>query len=154
MQGSVFADDGTPKLLTQQQKRKDGKYYKAMRYVLYVLFGGVEGLAFDRDMSLYCDDDEHKKLYDYYRSNADGDISLEDLAELEKEIPEAGEVLAEGRKVNDRTAKGYFDDCVRTLENEFVKKQRKMLLKAYSESDSEEEKSRLLAQISAIQKKK
>ena len=63
-------------------------------------------------------------------------------------------MLAEGRKVNDRTAKGYFDDCVRTLENEFVKKQRKMLLKAYSESDSEEEKSRLLAQISAIQKKK
>lgn len=154
MQGSVFADDGTPKLLTQQQKRKDSKYYKAMRYVLYVLFGGVEGLAFDKDMSLYCDDDEHKKLYDYYRSNADGDISLDDLAELEKEIPEAGEVLAEGRKVNDRAAKDYFDDCVRTLENEFVKKQRKMLLKAYAESDSEEEKSRILAQMSTIQKKK
>lgn len=153
MQGSEFTEDGAPKLLTQPQKRKDGKYYKAIRYVLYVLFGGVEGLTFDKDLSLYCDDEDHKKLYDFCRRNA-GDISLDDLGELEKEIPEAAEVLVEGRKVNDRAAKDYFEDCVRTLENEFVRRQRKMLLKAYAESDSEEEKSQILAQMSNNQKKK
>ena len=154
MQGSEFTEDGAPKLLTQLVKRKDGKYYKAMRFVLYALFGGVEGLSFDKDLSLYCEDEDHKKLYDYYRKNGEGELSPDDLIALEKEIPEAGEVLAEGRKVNEKAARDYFDGCVKALENEFVKKQRKLLLKAYSESSSEEEKSQILAQMSNNQKKK
>ena len=56
--------------------------------------------------------------------------------------------------VNYATAEGYFEGCVTALENEFVKKQRKLLLKAYSESDSEEEKLQILAQMSNNQKKK
>ena len=154
MQGSEFTEDGAPKLLTQLVKRKDGKYYKAMRFVLYALFGGVEGLSFDKDLSLYCEDEDHKKLYDYYRKNGEGELSPDDLIALEKEIPEAGEVLAEGRKVNEKAARDYFNGCVKALENEFVKKQRKLLLKAYSESSSEEEKSQILAQMSNNQKKK
>lgn len=154
MQESEFAEDGAPKLLTQPAKRKDGKYYKAMRYILYALFGGIENLTFDKDLSLYCEDEEHKKLYDYYRKNRDGEISPGDLIELEKEIPEASEVMAEGRKVNDKAAADYFEGCVKALENEFVKKQRKMLLKAYAESGSDEEKSQILAQMSNNQKKK
>ena len=73
---------------------------------------------------------------------------------LEKEIPEAAEVLAAGRIVNEKVAKAYFYDCVKALENEFVKRQRKSLLKAYGESGSEEEKTQILAQMSNNQKKK
>ena len=153
MQESEFSEDGA-KLLTQPQKRKDGKYYKAMRFVLYALYGGVEDLSFDKDISLYCEDENHKKLYDNYRKNADSELSVDDLMALEKEIPEAAEVLAAGRIVNEKVAKAYFYDCVKALENEFVKRQRKSLLKAYGESGSEEEKTQILAQMSNNQKKK
>lgn len=153
MQESEFSEDGA-KLLTQPQKRKDGKYYKAMRFVLYALYGGVEDLSFDKDISLYCEDEYHKKLYDNYRKNADSELSVDDLMALEKEIPEAAEVLAAGRIVNEKVAKAYFYDCVKALENEFVKRQRKSLLKAYGESGSEEEKTQILAQMSNNQKKK
>ncbi len=153
IQESEFSEDGAPKLLSQPQKRKDGKYYKAIRYVLFALFGGIEDLSFDKDLSLYCEDEDHKKLYDIYR-RGDHEMTLDDLIALEKEIPEVSEILAEGRKVNQAAAEGYFEGCVTALENEFVKKQRKLLLKAYSESDSEEEKLQILAQMSNNQKKK
>lgn len=154
MQESEFAEDGAPRLVTEPAKRKDGKYYKAMRFVLYALFGGVEDMDFDKDLSLYCEDEEHRKLYDYYRENRDGELSPDDLIALEKELPEAAEVLAAGRVVNERVAKTYFYDCVKALENEFIKKQRKSLLKAYSDSGSEEEKLQILAQMSNNHKKK
>lgn len=154
MQESEFSEEGAPTLLTEKPKRKDGKYYKAMRFVLYALFGGVEDLRFDKDLSLYCEDDEHKKLYDYYRQNSDSELSVDDLISLEKQYPEAAEVMATGRIVNEKVAKTYFFDCVRALENEFVKKQRKSLLKAYTESGSEDEKTQILAQMSNNQKKK
>lgn len=154
MQESEFTEEGAPVLLTQQTKRKDGKYYKAMRFILYALYGGVDDLqTFDKDLSLYCEDEEHKKLYDYYRE-CDGQPSIDDLLAFENEVPEVKEILAEGRKVSGAVAGVYFNDCVRSIENEFVKRQRKSLLKAYAESASEEEKSQILAQMSNNQKKK
>lgn len=153
MQESQFATEDGVSLITKPQKRKDGKYYKAMRYVLFALFGGIEDLSFDRDISLFIEDEEHKKLYDYYRTSGKDGLTQADLSALEKDIPEVNEVIAAGRVVNEKVAKAYFDDCIRALETAFEKKQRKSLSQEYSQVQSEEEKLQILARMSSQKKK-
>ncbi|MCX4363327.1 MAG: DNA primase [Clostridia bacterium] len=112
---------------------------RAVRYVLYGLFGGVEDVKLDEDLSQYITDKNQRALYDLYRlKSQDNTNSLEELTSQEESNPEVRAILDEGSKIGDETAAKYFNDCVIKIIKEGSKKRKKELTRAIdSETDSE-----------------
>ena len=124
--------------------RKDGVYHKAMRYVLYALCGGLPDAKVEEDLSPYIEDDDHAKIYDEIRK---GEMTTDDLSALAATMPEAERVLAEGRKVSDKVAEVYFEDCVKKLRELYAKKERKALLESYNAETDPIEKAKILDRL-------
>ena len=98
--------------------RKRGKYYNAMRYVLYALFGGAEE-ACEQDISQYMTDEEHKAIYlEYERIRCTREPVLDDLQALADKYPEVEEIFREGKRVTEEQAPQLFRDCMQSLEKE------------------------------------
>lgn len=144
MSGGDFA--ATAEVKRVPSGRKNGIYYKAMRFVLYALCGGVPGLKFDRDISLYVEDPDHARIYDEIR-NSGSEMTLDDLSAEAKTNPEATPILEEGRKVSEDVAKEYFADCVDKLAALYAKKERKALLDSFRSETDEEERQAILARL-------
>ena len=125
---------------------------RAVRYVLYGLFGGVEGASCEKDLSQYIEDKNQRTLYDLYRSNQEN--SLEDLTSQEEDNPEVKAILDEGSKIGDEKALKYFDDCVARIIKEGERKRRKELVKAYDSEKDEDAKLIMMSQIAQSNNKK
>ena len=130
--------------------RKDGVYHKAMRYVLYALCGGLPDAKVEEDLSPYIEDDDHAKIYDEIRK---GEMTTDDLSALAATMPEAERVLAEGRKVSDKVAEVYFEDCVKKLRELYAKKERKALLESYNAETDPIEKAKILDRLNKTKNK-
>lgn len=130
--------------------RKDGVYYKAMRYVLYALCGGLPDAKLDEDLSPYMEDNDHVKIYDEIRK---GEMTTDDLSALAATIPEAERVLAEGRKVSEKVAEVYFGDCLNKLHELYAKKERKLLLESYNAETDPIEKAKILERLNKTKTK-
>ena len=114
-QGGEAAAKPIPKL---ELTRKRGKYYNAMRYVLYALFGGAEE-ACEQDISQYMTDEEHKAIYlEYERIRCTREPVLDDLQALADKYPEVEEIFREGKRVTEEQAPQLFRDCMQSLEKE------------------------------------
>lgn len=126
----------------------------AVRYVLFGLFGGVEGAVCDKDLSQYIVDKNQSALYDLYRSKyATSGISLEDLMSQEDD-PEANAILNEASRVGDDKALKYFEDCVAKIIKEGEKKRKIELAKAFDSEKEKDVKNILLSQIAQSNNKK
>lgn len=125
---------------------------RAVRYVLYGLFGGVEGAVCEKDLSQYLEDKNQRALYDLYRSNQEN--TLEGLTSQEEDNPEVKAILDEGSKIGDEKALKYFDDCVARIIKEGEKKRRRELVKAFDSEKDEDAKLIMMSQIAQSNNKK
>ena len=128
---------------------------RAVRYVLFGLFGGVEGVKCDKDLSQYLTDKNQRNLYDLYRSKcANQENTLEELTLQEEDNPEVKAILDEGSKIGDETALKYFDDCVAKIIKEGEKKRKRELTKAIDSEKDEEAKLIMMSQLAQSNNKK
>lgn len=126
---------------------------RAVRYVLYGLFQGVEGVKCDTDLSQYITDKDQKTLYDLYRSKRDGGLNtLEELVKEEEENPEVKLVLDEGSKIGDDIAVAYFNDCVNKIIKEGNKLRKRALTKAIDSEQDEEARYIMISQLAQTKK--
>ena len=126
---------------------------RAVRYVLYGLFQGVEGVKCDTDLSQYITDKDQKALYDLYRSKRDGGLNtLEELVKEEEEKPEVKLVLDEGSKIGDDIAVAYFNDCVNKIIKEGNKLRKRALTKAIDSEQDEEARYIMISQLAQTKK--
>ena len=121
-----------------------------MRYVLYALCGGLPDAKVEEDLSPYIEDDDHAKIYDEIRK---GEMTTDDLSALAATMPEAERVLAEGRKVSEKVAEVYFEDCVKKLRELYAKKERKALLESYNAETDPIEKAKILDRLNKTKNK-
>ena len=116
--------------------RKTGKYYNAMRFVLYSLFGGQEGVE-ERDLSQYITDADHKAIYvEYCRLKSFKEPDLDDLQAMAEQYPEVEEIFREGKRVTEEQAPQVFADCMRSLERE---KNRREIIALTKQIDGEKD---------------
>ena len=126
---------------------------RAVRYVLYGLFQGVDGVKCDTDLSQYITDKDQKTLYDLYRSKRDGGLNtLEELVKEEEENPEVKLVLDEGSKIGDDIAVAYFNDCVNKIIKEGNKLRKRALTKAIDSEQDEEARYIMISQLAQTKK--
>lgn len=136
--------EATAEVRRVSSDRKDGVYYKAMRFVLYALCGGVPDATADEDLSPYIEDPDHAAIYDEIRK---GEMNTDDLTAEARTNPEAERILAEGRKVSDKVAKAYFADCLDKLRELYAKKERKALLESYKTETDAIERAKILERL-------
>lgn len=126
---------------------------RAVRYVLYGLFGGVENAKCDCDLSQYITDANQKSLYDLYRAKKDSGLNtLEELMKEEENNIEVRPVLDEGSKIGDEIANTYFDDCVKKIIKEGDKKRKRALTKAIDSEQDEEARYIMISQLAQTKK--
>ena len=126
---------------------------RAVRYVLFGLFQGVDGVKCDTDLSQYITDKDQKTLYDLYRSKRDGGLNtLEELVKEEEENPEVKLVLDEGSKIGDDIAVAYFNDCVNKIIKEGNKLRKRALTKAIDSEQDEEARYIMISQLAQTKK--
>ena len=132
-QGAEAEARPIPKL---ELTRKTGKYYNAMRFVLYSLFGGQEGVE-ERDLSQYITDGDHKAIYvEYCRLKSFKEPDLDDLQAMAEQYPEVEEIFREGKRVTEEQAPQVFADCMRSLERE---KSRREIIALTKQIDGEKD---------------
>ena len=132
-QGAEAEARPIPKL---ELTRKTGKYYNAMRFVLYSLFGGQEGVE-ERDLSQYITDGDHKAIYvEYCRLKSFKEPDLDDLQAMAEQYPEVEEIFREGKRVTEEQAGQVFADCMRSLERE---KNRREIIALTKQIDGEKD---------------
>lgn len=132
-QGAEAEARPIPKL---ELTRKTGKYYNAMRFVLYSLFGGQEGVE-ERDLSQYIADGDHKAIYvEYCRLKSFKEPDLDDLQAMAEQYPEVEEIFREGKRVTEEQAPQVFADCMRSLERE---KNRREIIALTKQIDGEKD---------------
>lgn len=132
-QGAEAESRPIPKL---ELTRKTGKYYNAMRFVLYSLFGGQEGVE-ERDLSQYITDGDHKAIYvEYCRLKSFKEPDLDDLQAMAEQYPEVEEIFREGKRVTEEQAPQVFADCMRSLERE---KNRREIIALTKQIDGEKD---------------
>ena len=138
----------------QETKISMSAFDRAVRYVLYGLFGGVEGVKCEVDLSQYIIDKNQKNLYDIYRAKKTEGCSLEDLSAYDEENAEVRAILDEGSKISDEAALKYFDDCIKTIIKEGEKKRRKSLLEAIDKEKDSETRTIMMSQLAQSNNKK
>ena len=136
----------------QTAKISMSAFDRAVRYVLYGRFGGVEEAKCETDLSQYIQDKYQRALYDLYRSNQGS--TLEELTSQEDDNPEVRAILKEGSEISDEAALRYFEDCVAKIIKEGEKKRRKELVKAYDSEKDEDAKLIMMSQIAQSSNKK
>lgn len=140
-----------PKRKEPKSALSRGAYDRALRYLLYALFGGVEGVQLNEDLSQYIFDRYKKQLYDAVRFSAkDRTLTQDDLIVYEDENPEVKEILAEGGAVSDEQAKRYFDDCLARVRKDYKKEQMSALSKAFDQEKDPDAKAAIITQIQRL----
>lgn len=129
-------------------------FYRAVRYVLYGLYGGVDGATCGEDLSQYIFDQRQKALYDALRMSGDGGVTLDDLTAFEETNPEVREILNEGGKVSDELAPKYFADCLTTIRTSYKKEQRIAIAKALDAEKDPDARAVLMTQLQRLMTQK
>ena len=146
-QGAQAESRPIPKL---ELAKKTGKYYNAMRFVLYSLFGGQEGVE-ERDLSQYITDEEHRAIYvEYMRLKSFKEPTLDDLQAMAEQYPEVEEIFREGKRVTEEQAPKVFADCMASLEKEKNKREIAALTRQIDAEKDPVERDLLLAHYAAL----
>ena len=145
----------TPVIQIAKPQAKVGMtaFDRAVRYVLYALFGGVENANCETDLSQYIVDKNQAALYNLYRAKKDsGQNTLDELVKEEENNPEVRYVLDEGSKIGDEIANQYFADCVKTIIKEGDKLRKRALTKAIDNETDEEARYIMISQLAQTKK--
>ena len=139
----------------EQVKLGASAFDRAVRFALYGLFGGVEDVSCDTDLSQYIVDAKQRALYDIYRAKKDsGNNTMEEFLTHEEENAEVRAVLNEGSQIGDDIAKKYFEDCINKIIKEGNKKRKRALTQAIDSENDEEARFIMMSQLAQNNMKK
>lgn len=110
----------TINVMTKNSEEKSSKQMKAIRYILFAAFGGIEGVKV-KDEYLECiKNEEQMKLYNIFRAS-DNALTLDDLTSLSTENSEVEKILFEGKGIVDKDkAEQYFKDCRKEVLKDYL----------------------------------
>lgn len=133
--------------------RKGSSFDEAVRFVLYALFGGVDGVECKEDLTQYLIDPNHVKLYDMVRAKGTSNLTLDDLSSQEETNPEVKAILMAGSKVSDEVAQAYFDGCLSKILKTTKQQKLQTLSKMIDQEEDEEIRALLKEQFIQLAKK-
>lgn len=138
--------------MEQQKKLGNSAFDRAVRFVLYSLFGGVEVSANNtQDLTQYIIDNNQLRLYNIVRQKkGNTTLTLNDLLEMEQDNPEVKAIFEEGSKVNDDNCQRYFEDCVEKIIKQSRLQRISELTQAIDQEQDEQTKILLLSQLAQI----
>lgn len=138
------------KIIPAKTKVSNSAQDKAIRFILYSLFGGVDNVECDVDLTQYIFDKHQKELYNIIRSSERGSLNLEKLVELEKDNPQVDAIIKEGSKISDDIAHKYFKDCLASILKMTKAQKLSQLTKEYDKETDEEVKKLIMTQIAQL----
>ena len=124
---------------------------KALRFILYAAFGGVDGVKVEDEYSACFKNANLSRIYDYFRENQE--VSLKDLEDMREDNPEADIILKDAKQISENVAAKYFRDSRKfVLLNSL--KEAKDILSAQLTDDSLDTQTRgqVLMQINELNK--
>ena len=138
------------KIVIDGKKEDLNKQVKAIRFILFAAFGGVEGLKIEDEFYDCIKMPEHKQLYDVFRAN-EGELTLDDLESLIEDNKEVENILNEGKTVLDaEKAKIYYKDCRKQVLKQYVEERRKQLTTELDTSKDPKVVQQLMNQLAQI----
>jgi len=152
-----FAVSESPAAAVKPQTAKlaTSAFDKAVRYALYGLFGGVENVSCDIDLSQYITDANQRALYDVYRAKkSSGGNTIEELLTYEDGNAEVRALLDEGSKVSDEIANKYFEDCIKKIISDGKKKRKRALTHDIDKETDDEARFIMISQLAQDNLKK
>jgi len=147
------AKEGMPvKIVVHANEKPTDAYTRALRYILYAAFGGIEGVHVKDEYFDCCRTEETQELYSIFRSRQD-ELTIEDLKALKDENSEVEKILAIGENVQSiEAAQKMFVDCRKRVLKEGLEQKRKELAVDLDNEKDEETKLLLLTQLSQLQR--
>ncbi len=124
---------------------------RAVRFVLYALYGGMDDAQCDVDLSQYLTNPDQQRLYDALRESGVGALTLDDLQAADNN-PEVREIFEEGSRISDEQAPRYFRDCLDRIVRTTYTQRFQELSRAIDAEQDEEARVLLLTQLAQLTK--
>ena len=136
---------------TLQAKISNDNTSKALRYIIYAAYGGVDGITVKDEYSNCIDNENLKVLYENFRMHQ-GDLTIEDLENQIDENPEVKPILEYAKQIGDKVAKKHFMDSRKQVLLSYCDTRRNELFAQMATVEDNIEKNELLVQYDELQK--
>ena len=133
-----------------EEKKESDNFTKALRFIIYAAFGGVDGVKVKEEYSDCMFNQNLRELYEDFRI-ANGEVTLQDLEDKREENPEVQEIFAEAMTVGEKAAVKYFNDSRKYVLTTSAKAKRDILTRQLNDTTlTQEQKGEMLLQIANI----
>ena len=130
-----------------EEKKESDNFTKALRFIIYAAFGGVDGIKVKEEYSDCMFNQNLRELYEIFRL-ANGEVTLADLEENRETNPEVQEIFATAMSVGDKAAVKYFNDSRKYVLTTAAKSKRDILTRQLNDATlTQSQKSEILLQI-------
>ena len=130
-----------------EEKKESDNFTKALRFIIYAAFGGVDGVKVKEEYSDCMFNQNLRELYEIFRL-ANGEVTLADLEENRDTNPEVQEIFATAMTVGDKAAVKYFNDSRKYVLTTAAKSKRDILTRQLNDASlTQSQKSEILLQI-------
>lgn len=123
---------------------------KAIRYIIYAAFGGIDGVTVKDEFSDCIENENLRSLYEYFRMHQ-GELTLEDLEGFIDENPEVKPILDYAKTIDDKYAKRHFYDSRRQVLLAYCEAKKQIIKEQLDSVKTPEEGNNLLVQLDEIQ---
>ena len=134
------------KVATPQTKLQNDNYTRALRFIVFAAYGGVDGVSVKDEYADCFKNKELQELYDNFRVNQ-GELTTEDLEEIRDTNPEANAVLLAGAAIGEDVAKKNYYACRKFVLLSSLEEKLKLLNVQLEETKDEQVINDLLIQI-------
>ena len=124
---------------------------KALRFIIYAAYGGIDGVVVKDEYANCIDDENMKALYENFRLHQ-GDLTIEDLENQIDDNPEVKPILDYAKQIGDKVAKKHFYDSRRQVLLTYCEKRKRELFVQMAETENGIERNELLVQFDELQK--
>ena len=131
--------------------KSNDNFAKALRFIIYAAYGGVDGVQVKDEYSACMKDPNLSMLYDNFRLNPN--LTLKDLEDLRDENPEVAQILDEAKMIGENVAQKYFKDSRKFILLNSLKEEKDSLSAQLSDTSLDiNSKKQVLIQINELNK--
>lgn len=131
-----------------QTKLQNDNYSKALRFIIYAAFGGVDGVSVKDEYSDCIKNVYLLELYEHFRAHQ-GELTSEDLENFRDSNPEAAACINAGMQIAENVAKKHYLYCRKTVLLASTEEKLKQLNNQLGEAQPSEQND-LLIQIAEL----
>ena len=129
--------------------KDNDNYTKALRFILYAAYGGVDGVTVKDEYSACFRNPNLSEIYDYFRENPE--VTLKDLEDMRETNPEANAILNEAKLISENVAAKYFNDSRKfVLLNSLKEAKEALSLQLKDDSIDTQTRGQVLVQLNEI----